>query len=165
MFYACSGALFCQRQAMKVTFESMKAKKVSFIIFILLAMVALIGYYLYNKGPVNVKDANAIKVDAIELYNDFIKDSVIAQQKYSGKILSVAARVSSSTVNQQNETLILLSTDVAAAFINCTMEEKEIKVAPGQQVIIKGICSGIGQGDADLGIAGDVYLSRCYLIK
>ncbi len=152
---------------MKVIFESMKGqtKKITAVVFILLAIAASISFYLYNKGPVNVENANAIKVNANELYNDFISDSTSAQKKYSGKIVSVNATVSSSTTNQQGETLVLLNTGVTAAFINCTMEEKNIKVNAGEPVVIKGICSGIGQGDADLGIAGDVYLSRCYLIK
>jgi hypothetical protein len=142
-----------------------QTKKLIIVVFILLGIAASISFYLYNKGPLNVKNANAIKINANELYNDFITDSARAQNKYSGKIVSVNAIVSSSTINQQGETLILLNTGVAAAFINCTMEEKNIKVNTGEQVTIKGICSGIGQGDADLGIAGDVYLSRCYLVK
>ena len=30
-------------------------------------------------------------------------------------------------------------------------------------VSIKGICNGIGQYDADLGIMGDLYLTRCFV--
>ncbi len=142
-----------------------QTKKITLVVFILLGIAASISFYLYNKGPVNIKNANAIKINANELYNEFITDSARAQKKYSGEILSVDATVSSSTVNQKGETLILLSTNAAAAFINCTLEEKDVKINVDQHVTIKGICSGIGQGDADLGIAGDVYLSRCYLIK
>lgn len=143
----------------------MKGKKILIFVFILLAIAASIGFYLYDKAPVNVKNAKSIKVSATELYHDFITDSARAQKKYSGKIVSVIAKVSSAKMNQQGETVILLTTGTPAAYINCTMEEKSIKVVAEQQVIIKGICSGIGEGDTDLGIAGDVYLGRCYLIK
>ncbi|MEO7263343.1 MAG: hypothetical protein ABIW38_00455 [Ferruginibacter sp.] len=142
-----------------------QGKKITIVVFILLGIAASIGFYLYNKGPVNIKNANAIKINANELYNDFITDSASAQKKYTGKVLSVNAKVSSSTVNQNGEQLILLNTALQSAFINCTFEEKDVKIIAGEQVTIKGLCSGIGQGDIDLGIAGDVYLSRCYLLK
>jgi hypothetical protein len=44
--------------------------------------------------------------------------------------------------------------------------EKDAAVLPeNKQATLKGICTGMGMGDADLGIMGDVYLLRCYLVK
>ena len=43
--------------------------------------------------------------------------------------------------------------------------EEVAGLAENKQVTLKGICTGMGMGDADLGIMGDVYLVRCYLIK
>ena len=59
----------------------------------------------------------------------------------------------------------LIKTDTDGAFINCTLEQESNALLAGQSINIKGICNGIGQGDADIGIKGDVYLVRCYLAK
>jgi hypothetical protein len=37
-------------------------------------------------------------------------------------------------------------------------------VKPGDAIVIKGLCSGLGGGDPDLGILGDVYITRATLI-
>ena len=126
---------------------------------------ALFGYYQYNKGPMDVKNNSAIYISATELYNLFSTDSAAALKKYSGKVLLVKGRVSSVSVNQQKEKVILLKTMIGSASINCTMEDDPGNITVNDEVNIKGICSGIGQGDEDLGIRGDVYLTRCFLIK
>lgn len=138
------------------------------ILLLLLLLVltgAGIGYYLYNKGPVDVQDSNAIKVSAVELYDAYIKDSSSAQKKYTDKILEVTGEVHDVSLNQQQKKIVLLDNGSDGAYINCTMEEDVSNIRATNKVTIKGICSGIGEGDADLGIKGDVYLTRCYFVK
>jgi tRNA_anti-like len=144
----------------------MKRKGKTVIIFLLLLAVlaAGFGYYLFNKGPMDVKNSEALKVNAIELYQLLSTDSASGLKKYAGKVLEVDGNVNSVSVNQKKEKVILLRTNTENGYVNCTMEEPaEVKV--NDKVTIKGICSGIGQGDEDLGIKGDVYLTRCFLKK
>ena len=144
-----------------------KSAKKSIILFILfLALtVAGIGYYIYNKGPVDVLDSNSVKINAATLYDAYIKDTATAQTKYTGKILEVSGDIHNISVNLQQKKILLLKTNAEGAYVNCTMEENAQNVHAGDKVNIKGICSGIGEGDVDLGIKGDVYLTRCYLVK
>ena len=137
------------------------------MVLLLLSILAIatVGYYLYNKGPVDVKNSNAIKVSAADLYKEFISDSTIALKKYAGKVLLAKGQVSSVSSNQQKEKVILLKTTADGAFINCTMDEDPGNININDEVNIKGICSGIGQGDEELGIKADVYLTTCLLIK
>ena len=58
----------------------------------------------------------------------------------------------------------MLKTAADGAFINCTMEGKIENINAGNKIVIKGICTGYNF-DADMGIPGDVILTRCYLIK
>jgi hypothetical protein len=127
--------------------------------------VAAIGYFFYNKGPLDVKNSSAIKINAGELYEAFDKDSITAGKKYTDKILAVNGEVNEVSVNQQQKKVVLLKTMSELGFINCTMEEAVENIKIGDKINIKGICSGIGSGDADMGIKGDVYLTRCYLEK
>jgi hypothetical protein len=61
--------------------------------------------------------------------------------------------------------VILVETDVAGAYINCTMEEKTTGIIIGDKITLKGICSGYISGDMDMGLPGDVFLTRCYVHK
>jgi hypothetical protein len=141
-----------------------KKKNIIFFIIVLLIAGAATGYYFYNKGPVNIKNADAQKTTAIQLYSAFLSDSAAAQKKYSGKILSVTGIVSQVNTNQQGLPVILLETNNGAGFINCTMEEKTtIIIKEKQSIQIKGICSGLGQADEELGLQPDLYLERCIL--
>ena len=123
------------------------------------------GYYLYNKGPVDVINSSGLKITAEELYTTFSTDSVTAQKKYSNKILRVTGLVNTVTFNTENKQIVTLKTSTDGAFINCVMEENITETNPGDKINIKGICSGIGRGEPDLGIKADVYLSRCFLEK
>jgi hypothetical protein len=140
-------------------------KSIFLVLLLITAIAALVGYYFFNKGPADVKNSDAIKTEAPLLYVQFSTDSTLAIKKYSDKVIEVTGEVNTISTNQQNEKIILLKTNVGGASINCTMEEDPGNIQLNDLVVIKGICSGIGQGDADMGIPGDVYLTRCYVIK
>ncbi|MEO6490729.1 MAG: hypothetical protein ABIO04_12370 [Ferruginibacter sp.] len=139
-----------------------RTRTIIVILWMLAVIAGAFGYYLYNKGPVDVEGSSSIQINAKELYQKLSTDSATGLKMYAGKVLGVLGIVKSISVNQSKEQIILLKTDVETAYVNCTMEQTAV-VKLDQQVVIKGICSGIGQGDPDLGIEGDVYLTRCYL--
>ena len=145
----------------------MAGKKKVFITVSLIIIVtaAAIGYYLWNKPAVNVAGADSVKSTAGELYKTFSTDSLQAKKQYAQQIVEVAGVVNGISMNQQNQNVVLLNTGMEGGNINCTMEGKAAHIKNGDSVILKGICNGLGQGDADLGILGDVYLIRCYQVK
>lgn len=145
----------------------MAGKKKVFVTVSLIIIVAAaaIGFYLWNKPVVNVEDADGVKSAARELYKTFSTDSLQAKKEYAQQIVEVAGVVNGTSMNQQNQTVVLLNTGMEGGNINCTMEGKAAHIKNGDSVIIKGICNGLGQGDTDLGILGDVYLVRCYQVK
>jgi uncharacterized protein YxeA len=142
-----------------------KTKKIVAVIVVLALAGTAIGYYLWNKPHLDVAAAASVKADATVLYNAFSTDSVAAKKNYTQQVLQVAGTISSISKNQQGQTLVLLKTATEAAYINCTMEGEVVNKKDGDAVAIKGICNGMGQGDTDLGIMGDVYLVRCYIIQ
>lgn len=136
------------------------------ILFFLIAggfIVFVGGYLLWNKPHRNVKDADGIKTNAIDLYNIFISDSAKANTTYLNNIVEVSGTVSGISVNQKKQEIILLKTSVPGASVNCTME-KDVNNScrAGDNIVLKGICSGFNPGDPDIGLAGDVFLIRCY---
>ena len=128
---------------------------------------AVVAYLQWNKSEVNVKDSKGLIITSVDLYNDYSKDSVGSKAKYLEKILQVKGEVHSISKNQQNQTIVQIKTSVDGAFVNCTFEKvnENVSVKAGDLVELKGICEGIGEGDKDMGIMGDVYLVRCYLMQ
>ncbi|MEO8112362.1 MAG: hypothetical protein ABI594_20105 [Ginsengibacter sp.] len=134
-----------------------------FIFFIAAAVMGFVtGYLLWNKPHKEVKDADSVQITAIVLYKIFTEDSAIGKSKYLNSIVAVTGEVKQVSTNQQNQQIILLKTQLPDASVNCTMEENTKDVKPGDSVILKGICSGYINGDADMGLPGDVFLIRCY---
>lgn len=143
----------------------MRKKYIIYSILVFVVIVGAIGFFMFNKGPVAVKNAAALKVKAEELYVAFAEDSVLARQAYANKILAVSGMVSRVSKNQQNQVIVMLQTNESGAFVNCTLEEEGVRPQENKPAVLKGICTGIGMSDPDLGILGDVYLIRCYVNK
>jgi hypothetical protein len=139
-----------------------RSKKIFLFSFLaLLAFALTAGFYLYNKGPLDVRNSTSIAVNADELYTLYTSDSVKAGKKFTSKVLLVQGEISEVSTNLKNEQIILVKTGTPGAYVNCTLQETAENLVPGAQVSIKGICSGIGEGDPGLGLPGDVYLTRC----
>jgi ABC-type protease/lipase transport system fused ATPase/permease subunit len=143
-----------------------KAKRNIFItILVIVVAVVVVGYRIWNRPHRDVKAASAVKISAGELYKMFTADSSNARTKYQNNILEVMGEVKQISKNQQNQQVIYLKTQTADAAINCTMEESAENIRTGETVTLKGICSGYISGDAEMGLAGDVFLVRCYVSK
>jgi hypothetical protein len=141
-------------------------KKYIILAVLAVAIIACVtGFYFYNKGPVNVQSSKAIKINAAALYQIFLADSLQAKKNYADKVLEVSGTIKKVSKNQQNQVIVMLQTNEAGAFINCTLEEDKAGLVENKPVTLKGICTGMGMGDADLGILGDVYLIRCYPVN
>ena len=140
-----------------------KLKKNILIFFIAIVLIAVVtGYLMWNKPHQNVKDADAIKITAIDLYKIFTMDSARAKSKYLNVVVAVSGEVKQVSLNQQNQQIILLKTNTPDASVNCTMEENANNIKAGDTIVVKGICSGYINGDIDMGLPGDVFLVRCY---
>lgn len=134
-------------------------------IAILVLTGGAVGYYLYNKGPRDIRMANGIKVKAEELYLIYTTDSTEAKKKYTDKIVQVTGEITDISSNLQQQKVVLLKTASESAHINCTLEIADENLRAGEIITLKGIASGMGQGDEELGIPGDVYLIRCHINK
>jgi len=142
----------------------MKKRNTWLSLLILVLAGGFIGYKVWNKPHKEVRSADAVPATAIQLYQAFTSDSVKARQRYTNKILAVSGSITRISENGQQQQVVMLQTATDGASINCTMEEKATGLREGQPVTIKGICSGYMEGDADMGLPGDVFLVRCYYI-
>ncbi|HMI79048.1 MAG TPA: hypothetical protein VK484_09640 [Ferruginibacter sp.] len=142
---------------------SKRSKKTILLIIGAVIVAACITVYLvWNKPHKNVKDASATQITAPVLYNSFITDSAKARSLYVDKVLEVKGELAKLSLNQQAQQILFIKTAVEGAYINCTMEKEAVGMKAGDNVSIKGICSGYISGDADMGLPGDVFLIRGY---
>ncbi len=143
-----------------------KTKKYLLISLIVLAIFGFAAaFVLYNKGPRDVKNISGIKVKAIDLYSLYSFDSLQAKKMYTDKIVEVTGIVKEISVNAQQQKIILFKTNTSSASVNCTLDDSAENPAISAAITLKGICSGMGQGDPEMGIMGDVYLSNCYILN
>ena len=139
-----------------------KTKKNVFLFFILLAgIAAVIIYKAWNKPHQDIRDADAVKTTASELYINLDHNSSNSLI-FINKVVLVSGKVSHVLKNEQNQQVILLKTNTPGSFINCTMEEPANTIKEGDSISLKGICSGYSGGE--LGLPGDVFLIRCYRV-
>ena len=134
----------------------------SLIFIIVITIAAFIGYRIWNKPHENIKNAVAIKISAISLYNSLTNDSALKKPLFINKIVAVSGEVKQVSKNQQNQQVILLKTNVSDGSVNCTMEENIKNIKAGDMVLLRGICIGYIGGDNDMQLPGDVFLIRCY---
>ena len=146
-------------------------RTILFTVLCLVAIGASIGYYLYNKKPLNPNDVSPdTKTTSTELYQAFATDTVSAKKKFSRKneVVEVSGLVVSVSQNPGKPPFILLKTNEDGASVNCTIEGPLENIKAGDSVNLKGFCTGIQSIDAtdiDIKIVGDVVVMRCYIIK
>jgi hypothetical protein len=136
----------------------MKSSKTIFLLLLTLLLSAAfyIWFFIWNKPQANVAKIEGIKIEAATLFNEYISNEKAANQKYLEKILEVTGVVTSITKNAEGLAVILLKADDPMFGINCTMEGKANNIKEGEQVTLKGICTGY---------LTDVVLIRCYQVN
>ena len=112
-----------------------KTKKIILITAIaIIAVTAVTGYMLWNKPHKNVKDADAVKITAVDLYNSFITDSAKANTLYTDKVVLVVGEVSQVFSKPAGAAGHTYKNRCCGAFINCTMEGKSATIK--QEIIL-----------------------------
>jgi len=115
------------------------------ILYIILACALLGGataVYLWNKPHKKVENAEGIKITALDLYKAYTADENKANALYLNKAIEVSGEVSEIDKNQDGGNMIILATGDAIINVQCAMREKSATATKGQQLTIKGFCSG-----------------------
>lgn len=119
-------------------------KKILLFVFLLLLTGAAVGIYEWNKPPPKAEDIKGIKITSLSLSKEYAANEKSADAKYLNKDIEVSGTVSEVDSNQDGGIMIILQTDDPAAGIQCALRDKGIAAAKGQNVTIKGFCSGNG---------------------
>ncbi|MFT3845753.1 MAG: hypothetical protein QM725_11915 [Lacibacter sp.] len=130
------------------------------LILILLVSAAVIGsayawLFIWNKPQMNIENKEAVRIAAVDLFNEYSTNEANANATYIDKIVEVTGVVNSVSNNSEGKTVVMLKTNDEMFGVNCTLE-KNVVIKEGETVSLKGICTGY---------LTDVVLIRCYKTK
>lgn len=117
----------------------------------LLALIVLAGlgfaYLQYNKGHRDTaSETAAYSLQASGLFQEYETDEAAANQKYLDKLILVAGKVSGVTTADDSTTTLSLQTDDPLFVVSCQLlpreKEKLAGITAGQEIKVKGICTG-----------------------
>ena len=125
----------------------------------LVAMLAGICIYLYNKPPRDVAAETGIPISASELYSKFTSNEPKANQAYLNKVLQVSGQVLEVKSTSTTGRVVVLNTGDPMFGVSCTLNKTDpatATVRPGEKITVKGICTGY---------LSDVVLTNSYLVN
>ena len=115
---------------------------------------ALEQIYKPHRDAANEK---AIVTTAKDIFASYNKDEKEANAKYLDKAVEITGEIAETKTNQQGKMVCILKTDDPFFGVNCTFKQNEnLKV--GQQVTLKGICTGYLTG-------ADVIVIDCIFVN
>lgn len=140
----------------------MKGKKFKVILafFLVVTLSLLVSLYIYNKPHVDVKNSEAVYVlTAQHLISEYQQNETGTDEKYSKHIIQVKGKVTDISTLKGNGVITLNDGNLESSII-CHLlpseNAKAIKLKKGQDVSIKGVCSGY---------LLDVMMVRCTIVE
>lgn len=132
-------------------------------IILLVASIALVSaFFVYrwvNKPVADVSEAVCeIKISAVELFDSYMNNESKADSIYTGQLIEVFGKVRSISAEGSNKSLMLETNDMLFGIdcaIDSTHHDKLKSLTEGQDVTIRGECSGI---------LSDVVMVRCIIL-
>ena len=132
---------------------------------------ASVALYLFNMPHRDVQAAAVdYKIESKFLVQEYLQDVKAANNKYlqeegDSKILVVSGTIHSTSMDMNNQKVILLKEKGEMAGVSCTFmhstNANALKLKIGERVTIKGVIrSGAGY-DEDLELYEDVILEKC----
>lgn len=134
-----------------------KGKYILVVVLIVISIIGITGYRMWNKPEEKVEDVQGIPVTAAGLVGEFAADETKANAKYINKAIEVTGTVSGIEQNQDGGTMVLLQSDDPMMVVQCAMQDKGVTVETGKNVKIKGFYSA----SSLLGIS----LTGCVIVK
>ena len=141
------------------------SKKFTVLISILVIFIigAVVVYKIWNKPFKDPLQGSAIKVTAIQLFNDFSTNEASAQKKYvpeklGDKKVEVSGEIKETGKNEDGEIFYTLKTTDEMFGVKCLMDKGEeiANAKVGDNITVRGFCDGYNM---------DVIVNRCKPVK
>jgi hypothetical protein len=123
----------------------MKSRKVIAGCVALLLLIGLVAAFEYNKPPRSAAAEKGIAIKADQLYRQFTENEKAADSLYRNKVLQVTGSILSIKHTNQGQDVLVLDSGDPVFGTSCTLEQPSPQLKalkPGDQIAIKGICTG-----------------------
>ena len=124
--------------------RSKTLKRIAITLSVLLIIGIALVIYLWNLPHKKVENVKGLSVTAVVLAKEYTANEQQANAKYLNKAIAVSGVVSEIDKNQDGGTMVILQSDDPMTGVQCSMRDKSVSVTKGQQISIKGFCSGNG---------------------
>ena len=120
-----------------------RRKKITLIMFVLVIVIGFCyAFYVWNKPARNVAKEAGIKITATAIFDSFTNNETGANALFLNKAIEVTGKVTEVKLNQAGETVGDLKSYDPVFGVNCTLKQYPGKMAKGDNIIFKGICTG-----------------------
>lgn len=135
-------------------------------IAVVIVLVAVYGWYQYNRTVQGLADVSAdFSVNAKELINEFVNNEDSANKKYLNKILSVKGMVKNVEAARGGGTIVLGDTSDMSS-VRCVFDSSANTTTgsfqKGATITVKGAITGFNKDETGL-LGSDVQLNRCVI--
>jgi hypothetical protein len=113
-----------------------------FALPMIVIVIAAVGWYQFNKPQRDVAELSAQPVMAASLFRDYSANETAANKMYLNKALEVSGKVLEVKQTPQAQQQVILDSGDPIFGIACTLSQPAPDLKPGDEVTIKGICTG-----------------------
>lgn len=120
-------------------------KKILGALLVLLLIIAAVGFYALNMSGDSVENKVADHtITASALYAEYSANENASNKKYIGKTIEITGSISELSEDQEGATVLMFTAPGAMEGVMCTLDkdEQSTALAVGQQVKLKGQCTG-----------------------
>jgi hypothetical protein len=121
-------------------------KKILYAIFLIGLIGVGVALFVLFKPHKKVENTKGMTVEATLLAKEYSENESAANTKYLNQAVEVKGVVATVEKNQDGWTVITLESGDPMNAVMCTMREKDVTATKGQNVRIKGFCSGYNFG-------------------
>ncbi len=117
------------------------------LIFTIIAIIALLGfyvgkYYMRNQPGRDVRKEQGIGITADSLYKAYATNEAMADSLYTNKAIEVSGEVLGVSKDDNNQTSVELKTSDSSVTVNCKFKVDPGEIKQGNTITFKGICTG-----------------------
>ncbi|WP_299601569.1 hypothetical protein [uncultured Aquimarina sp.] len=134
-----------------------KTKKLLILYFFAaILVVSIITVKIYNKPFINIVESKpSLSLASEALLSDFINDESTANTKYLEELIQVNGTITAIEKGKDGNDIITLGNENTIGSIICHLSKNEKNLKIGQEISIKGICTGFLM---------DVILVKCVIV-
>jgi tRNA_anti-like len=149
----------------------LKRKSTQYILLALIVIAVGLGIYGYKEYNRTAKDIALVNpsftITSNTIINDFTKNDSIANTKYLGKTIALSGNLKAIDKDENGFFTLVLGDTSSTTSVRCSMDSvhnnEAASLKEGNQINIKGICTGYNKDE--MGLGADIILNHSCINK